>query len=216
MDEADQAMQAELASQAGSVAHSDKMELEQEDANTVRDAEMEIHDIEAEGTIEDMKAAIALDDAEMNAEMQEQEHMQAERDYKDVDADVEVVSLDGPDDHQTNAAEEETTATPTPIEPPVSQDVEASEQLEEVNEAGNGITNSETGNVDVSTDKDPGQQTLEETLGSKVTETHDAAGVEQGEPIKPAPPAEDVAKDVPLVKSAFEAAQPAHEHYADA
>lgn len=164
MDDVDHAMQAELASQAGSVGQSDKMELEQDDVNTVRDAEMEVHDIEAEGTIEDMKAAIASDDAEMTAEMQEQEHMQAERDWKDLDASVEVVPLN--DGAAQGDALERT--TPMPIEAPPSQDIDASEQLEDVDGPGNGITDSETGNVRAVIGTESGQQTLEQSMGSSL------------------------------------------------
>lgn len=182
MDDVDHAMQAELASQAGSVGQSDKMEFEQEDINTVRDAEMEVHDIEAEGTIEDMKAAIASDDAEMTAEMQEQEHMQAERDWKDVDASVEVVPLDDGAAH--GDAVEGT--TPTPIEAPPSQDIDASEQLEDVDGPGNGIIDSETGNVQADTATESGQQTLEQSMGTSLivpqSIQHDANSQREDQP----------------------------------
>lgn len=157
----DHAMQAEIASQAGSVAHSDKMELEQEDQLTVRDAEMEIHDIEAEGTIDDMKAAIA-DDADMNAEMLEQEHMQAERDWKDFDAEVDVLPLDDP------PAEHAGSQTPTShVHPPESEDVQPLEQLEDPTSLGNGITDSDITDSKAAEGTEEGQQAMEQSLDGR-------------------------------------------------
>jgi hypothetical protein len=86
----DNVMQAESLQVGNVLQESTEMELEQEDQHTVRDAEMEIHDIEAEGTIEDMKAAIVADDAEMAAEMLEQEHAHTEGEWKDTHENVSV------------------------------------------------------------------------------------------------------------------------------
>lgn len=176
MDEADQGMQAEQASQAGSIAHSDRMELEHEDLNTVRDAEMEIHDIEAEGTIEDMKAAITADDAEMAAEMQEQEHLQAERDWKDVDADVVHV-----DEAPVDTAE---SVAPTQVEAPDSHDIEPAEQLEDSAASGDGITDTDKTEPQAEVDPESGQQSLEEILKAPAEQseavTQDSSGDVQG------------------------------------
>lgn len=175
MDETDYAMQAELASQAGSIAHSDKMELEHEDQQTVRDAEMEIHDIEAEGTIDDMTAAIR-EDAEMNAEMLEQEHVQAERDWKDVNAEVQVLPLDdAPVEHADSTEVHQ-------IDAPESTDVQPFEQLEDPASPGNGITDSETVPPKATAQAEAEQQTLAQDLGlstgagepTQVSEEHEA------------------------------------------
>lgn len=161
MDEADHAMQAELASQAGSIAHSDKMELEQEDHQIVRDAEMEIHDMEAEGTIDEMQAAIA-DDAEMNAEIQEheQEHIQAEGDWKDIDAEVDVLPPG-----EGAPADVDDSIIPVQVEDPESSDVQPFEQLEDATSAGNGITDNTTASPQATAQAEAEQQTLAQDLG---------------------------------------------------
>lgn len=110
MDESDNLMHADQLSQAGSVALSpDKMEFEQEDDGTiVRDMEMEVHDLEAEGTIADMKAAIVADDAEMNAEMIEQEDhssIQEQADWKDAEIEIETLNTAGTDESAISLAE---------------------------------------------------------------------------------------------------------------
>lgn len=100
MDEAEREVQMEQSSQAGSAV--DPMELEQgEDGpGTVLDADMEVHDIEAEGEIKDMQESMA-EDEEMAAEMAEQEQAQLERDWKEPAVEPAVIDL-------TDEAPEET------------------------------------------------------------------------------------------------------------
>ena len=81
MDDTDQQMQMERSSRAGSAIG--EMEVEGDDGiiASVRDADMEIHDIEAEGSIEEMRESI-LQDEDMAAEMLEQEHTLDVREWK--------------------------------------------------------------------------------------------------------------------------------------
>lgn len=82
----------EQSSQAGSVV--DPMDLEpvDEGAETLVDADMEVHDLEAEGHTKDLQESIAQDE-DMAAEMAEQEEAQLEREWRDPAVDPVTIDL---------------------------------------------------------------------------------------------------------------------------
>jgi len=82
--------------------------------------------------------------------------MQAERDWKDIDAEVEVLPVDdNPAAHADSDA----------LDGPESTDIEPFEQLEDATAAGNGITDNETVAPDATAQDEAKDQTLARDLG---------------------------------------------------
>lgn len=85
--------------------------------------------------------------------------MQAERDWKDVDAEVDVVPLDDA------PAEQADSSTPVQADVSESTDIQPLEQLEDATSAGNGITDNETSAPPATAQTEAAQQTLKQDLG---------------------------------------------------